>query len=86
MRPWSFLFGWNYKLIKKNRFLLRIGTSFPVYAFTSLNYLRNSESVDILTPQRFFILNSLLNYKISKKNKFYFILYKWSWPRKKRSK
>ena len=70
MRPWSFLFGWNYKLIKKNRFLLRIGTSFPVYAFTSLNYLRNSESVDILTPQRFFILNSLLNYKISKKINF----------------
>ena len=57
MKPWSLLFGWNYKLVKKNRLLLRVGTSFPVYAFTNLNYIRNSEEVNILTPQRFIILN-----------------------------
>ena len=49
--------------------MLGVGTSF-VYAFTKLNYTRNFESVDILTPQRFFILNSLLNYKVSKKINF----------------
>ena len=70
MKPWSLLFGWNYKLVKKNRLLLRVGTSFPVYAFTNLNYIRNSEEVNILTPQRFIILNTLLNYKLSKKINF----------------
>ena len=67
MRPWSFLFIWHYKLIKKERFQLRLGSYFPAYAFTELDYSRNSRSVEILTPQRFFIWTANLNYVISKK-------------------
>ena len=39
MRPWSFLFIWHYKLIKKERFQLRLGSYFPAYAFTKLDSL-----------------------------------------------
>ena len=66
MRPWSFLFIWHYKLIKKERFQLRLGSYFPAYAFTELDYSRNSRSVKILTPQRFFIWTTNLNYVINK--------------------
>ncbi len=67
MRPWSFLFIWNYKIIKKERFQMKLGAYFPAYAFTNLNYTRNSNPVTILTPQRFFIWTTLLNYKLSPK-------------------
>ena len=66
MQPWSFLFIWHYKLIKKERFQLRLGSYFPAYAFTELDYSRNSRSVKILTPQRFFIWTTNLNYVINK--------------------
>ena len=66
MRPWSFLFIWHYKLIKKERFQLRLGSYFPAYSFTELDYSRNSRSVKILTPQRFFIWTTNLNYVINK--------------------
>ena len=66
MRPWSFLFIWHYKLIKKERFQLRLGSYFPAYAFTELDYSRNSRLVKILTPQRFFIWTTNLNYVINK--------------------
>ena len=67
MRPWSFLFIWHYKLIKKERFQLRLGSYFPAYAFTKLDYSRNLRSVEILTPQRFFIWTTNFNYVINKK-------------------
>jgi len=67
IRPWSFLFIWHYMLIKKERFQVRLGTYFPAYAFTKLDYTRNKRAVEILTPQRFFIWNTSLNYVLSNK-------------------
>ena len=67
MKPWSFLFIWHYKLIKKERFQVRLGSYFPAYAFTKLDYTRNSRSVQVLTPQRFFIWTTFLNYSLSEK-------------------
>jgi len=67
MRPWSFLFVWHYKLIKKKRFQVRLGSYFPAYAFTKLDYTRNMRAVQVLTPQRFFIWTTYLNYALSKK-------------------
>ena len=67
IRPWSFLFIWHYKLIQKEKFTLRLGTYFPAYAFTKTNYTINFKSVDVLTPQRYFIWSSYINYIISNK-------------------
>ena len=67
MKPWSFLFVWHYKLIQKERFQVRLGSYFPAYAFTKLDYTRNSRAVQVLTPQRFFIWTTFFNYTLSEK-------------------
>ena len=67
MRPWSFLFIWHFVLIKKERFQVRLGNYFPAYAFTKLDYTRSERAVEILTPQRFFIWTTYLNYVLSNK-------------------
>lgn len=67
MRPWSFLFGWNYRLIQNKKFNLRLGSFFPAYAFNNLEYTRKSKNINVLTPQRYFIWNTFMSYNISNK-------------------
>ncbi len=67
MRPWSFLFGWNYRLIQNKKFSVRLGSFFPAYAFSNLEYIRKSKNINVLTPQRYFIWNTFMSYNISNK-------------------
>lgn len=67
MRPWSFLFGWSYRLIQNKRFNIRLGSFFPAYAFSNIEYTRQSKKINVLTPQRYFIWNTFMSYKISNK-------------------
>ena len=67
MRPWSILFIMHYKLIQKEKLQVRLGSYFPAYAFTNLDYSRNDRAVEILTPQRYFIWTTNLKYSLSKK-------------------
>ncbi len=67
MRPWSFLFGWSYRLIQNKKFNVRLGSFFPAYAFNNLEYTRQSNNINVLTPQRYFIWNTFMSYNISNK-------------------
>ena len=67
IKPWSFLFGWNYRLVQNKKFNLRLGSFFPAYAFNNLVYTRKSKNISVLTPQRFFIWNAFMSYNISNK-------------------
>jgi len=67
MRPWSFLFGWSYRLIQNKKFNVRLGSFFPAYAFNNLEYTRKSKNINVLTPQRYFIWNTFISYNISNK-------------------
>ena len=67
MRPWSFLFGWNYRLVQNKKFNVRLGSFFPAYAFNNLEYTRQSRNINVLTPQRYFIWNVFMSYNFSNK-------------------
>ena len=67
MRPWSFLFGWNYRLVQNKKFNLRLGSFFPAYAFNNIEYTIQSININVLTPQRYFIWNVFMSYNFSSK-------------------
>lgn len=67
MRPWSFLFGWSYRLFQNKKFNVRLGSFFPAYAFNNLEYTRKSKNINVLTPQRYFVWNTFMSYNISNK-------------------
>ena len=67
IRPWSFLFGWNYRLLQNKKFNVRLGSFFPAYAFSNLEYTIQSKNINVLTPQRYFISNVFMSYNFSNK-------------------
>ncbi len=53
MRPWSILGFWRYKIIKRETFMLRVGTQFPALAFTYEAAQSGNVNYDKILAQRF---------------------------------
>jgi len=53
-KPWSFIFIWRYKLIKKERFHLTLGTHLPALNFVSDSVVRNGVEEEATRARRFF--------------------------------
>ena len=53
-RPWSFIFIWRYKLIKKDKFQLSLGTHLPALNFVSNAAIINGVEHDAIRVRRFF--------------------------------
>lgn len=69
-RPWSFIFICRYKLIKKDKFQLSLGTHLPALNFVSNAAIINGVEYDAIRARRFFPVielfpNHLLNKDIS---------------------
>lgn len=53
-KPWSFIFIWRYKLIKKDKFQFSLGTHLPALNFISGIAVNNGTEQKIIKARRFF--------------------------------
>lgn len=66
-RPWSFIFIWRYKLIKKDKFQLSLGTHLPALNFVSNPAIINGVEHDAIRARRFFpVIELFPNHYIKK--------------------
>ena len=65
-KPWSFLFGFRYKAIEKERFSLRIGAH-PALNFRTVSIIRDGQTENLLESRRYLAAEIAPNYKISEK-------------------
>jgi len=59
-KPWSFIFIWRYKLIKKNKFQFSVGTHFPAINFKSDPVILNGVEQESIRARRFFPVIELI--------------------------
>lgn len=52
--PWSFIFIWRYKIIKKEKFHLSLGTHFPALNFVTGNATINGVDQETIRARQFF--------------------------------
>lgn len=66
-KPWSFIFIWRYKLIKKERFQFTLGTHLPALNFKSDSVTLNGTEQESIRARRFFpVIEFIPAYFISK--------------------
>ena len=66
-KPWSFIFIWRYKFIKKDKFQFSLGTHLPALNFISDTINRNGVKHDIIKARRFFpVIELFPNYWVNK--------------------
>ncbi|UOB16095.1 hypothetical protein [Abyssalbus ytuae] len=67
-KPWSFLFWWRYKVIKNEKFNLRIGAH-PALNFRTIDVISNGVFKQLIESRRFLAGELAPSYTISKKVK-----------------
>lgn len=66
-RPWSLIFIWRYKLVRKEKFQLALGTHLPALNFISGPVTKNGVVQDAIQARRFFpVIEVIPNYAVSK--------------------
>jgi hypothetical protein len=53
-KPWSFIFVWRYKVVKREKFTLAIGTHLPAVNFRTTAVVQNNVTQDMIEARRFF--------------------------------
>lgn len=59
-KPWSFIFIWRYKLIRKEKFEIKIGTHLPALSFRTIEATHEGEEKSVVQARRFFPVAELL--------------------------
>lgn len=66
-KPWSFIFISRYKLVRREKFNLIVGTHLPAVNFTTTSVVKDSVRQDLIEARRFFPVGELiLGYRFSK--------------------
>lgn len=66
-KPWSFIFVWRYKLVRREKFNLLIGTHLPAVNFITTAVVKNSVQEDLIEARRFFPVGEIISgYRFSK--------------------
>lgn len=68
-KPWSFVFWWRYKLIKKDKFTFNVGMH-PSVAFKRVSNTTNGKTTVSLVPQQFIAFEFVPNYWVNKNLSF----------------
>jgi hypothetical protein len=67
-KPWSFIFIWRYKLVKREKFEFILGTHAPAVNFQSATVTENGVTKDVVKARRFYpALEILPYYHLNKK-------------------
>lgn len=65
-KPWSLVFIWRYKLVRKEKFQLALGTHLPALNFVSGKATLGGVEQDVIRARRFFpVVEMIPTYKIS---------------------
>lgn len=67
LKPWSFIFIWRYKIIQKERWMVRLGAHLPAIGFREITVVENGISKEKIVAQRFFTPELTTSFKISDK-------------------
>jgi hypothetical protein len=59
-KPWSFIFIWRYKLVKKERFDLILGMHTPAINFKSATVTEDSVAMEVIKARRFYPVVEIL--------------------------
>jgi hypothetical protein len=66
-KPWSFIFVWRYKLVRREKFNFAIGTHLPAVNFITTSVAKNGVTQDIIEARRFFPVAELMpSYRFNK--------------------
>ncbi len=66
-KPWSFIFIWRYKLVRKEKFEFYLGTHAPAINFKSASVIEDTTRKDVIKARRFYPpLEILAAYKLKK--------------------
>lgn len=66
-KPWSFIFIWRYKLVRKEKFEFILGTHAPAINFKSAQVVEKGDAIDVVKARRFYpALEVLPVYQIKK--------------------
>lgn len=65
-KPWSFIFIYKYKLVKKNKFSMQVGGHLPAIVFSTQSVSRNGVTEDAIISQRYLAVELIPNYALSK--------------------
>lgn len=75
-KPWSLIFIWRYKLVKKDKFEFIVGTHAPAINFKSATVTENGVVKDVVKARRFYPAIEILPYYHINKNvsiSFYYL-------------
>lgn len=65
-KPWSFIFIWRYKLVRKEKFQFSVGTHLPALNFKTTPVVKNGVEEDVIQARRFFpVIEAIPNYRVS---------------------
>ena len=65
-KPWSFIFVWRYKLVRKEKFQFSLGTHLPALNFITTAAIKDSMEQDLIQARRFFpVFEATPNYRFS---------------------
>lgn len=53
-KPWSFIFIWRYKLIRKEKFEMKLGTHLPALSYRTIDANHDGEEKSVVQARRFF--------------------------------
>lgn len=66
-KPWSFIFVWRYKVVKREKFNFAVGTHLPAINFITASVAKNDVTQDIIEARRFFRVAELMpGYRFNK--------------------
>jgi hypothetical protein len=66
-KPWSFVFIWRYKLIRREKFQFILGTHLPALNFVTTSVLKNGVQTNVIQTRRFFpVVEAMPRYIVSK--------------------
>lgn len=59
-KPWSFIFVWRYKLVRREKFNFSVGTHLPAVNFRTTSMVQNNLPQDLIEARRFFPVAELM--------------------------
>jgi hypothetical protein len=59
-KPWSFIFVWRYKLVRREKFSFVVGTHLPAVNFITTSVVKNNVPQDLIEARRFFPVAELM--------------------------
>lgn len=59
-KPWSFIFVWRYKVVRREKFSFSVGTHLPAVNFRTASVVQNNVPQDMIEARRFFPVAELM--------------------------